>query len=124
MNKKEWVDGLRWLNHHQIIDLHFKLQEEIKKHYKLRDSGDHLERAVQLCEQQVALGELAFPAMKKKHAEQAAEYEAVIGKKYSVEFYAPGHHGYRQLITIMKKRKDFNRVCQLEKQRDDEGWRP
>ncbi len=31
VDKKEWVDGLRWLSVNQVVDLHFKLQEEIKK---------------------------------------------------------------------------------------------
>ncbi|MEL0569336.1 hypothetical protein [Citrobacter werkmanii] len=71
--KKEWVDGLRWLSVDQVVDLHFKLQEEIKKHYKLRNTGDHLERAIQLCEQQIALSELSLPALKAKHNAQAKE---------------------------------------------------
>ncbi|VDZ84359.1 hypothetical protein U0026_16810 [Kluyvera intermedia] len=123
MDKKEWVDKLRWLSGSQVIDLHFKLQEEIKRHYKLRDIDDNLERAVQLCEQQIALGELSFPALKEKHDNQAAEYEELTGKKYYMEFYAPAHHGYRQLISIMKKRKNFERVNELEEQREREGWR-
>lgn len=123
MNKKEWVDGLRWLSVNQVVDLHFKLQEEIKKHYKLRDTGDHLERAIQFCEQQIALGELSLPALRAKHDAQAREYEEHIGKKYPVEFYTPGHHGYRQLIIIMKKKKNLDRVAELEAQRDAEGWR-
>lgn len=123
MEKKEWVDGLRWLSVDQVVDLHFKLQEEIKKHYKLRNTGDHLERAIQLCEQQIALSELSLPALKAKHNAQAKEYEALTGKNMPFDFYAPAHHGYRQLIIIMKRRKDFDRVAELEAQRDAEGWR-
>lgn len=123
MDTKEWVDGLRWLRDEQIVDLHFQLQEKIKEHYKRRDIGDNLERAIQFCEQQVALAELAFPALKAKHNKQADEYEALTGSKSPVEFYAPAHHGYRQLITIMKKRKQLDRVAQLEAKRRSEGWR-
>lgn len=123
MDTKEWVDGLRWLSHEQVVDLHFQLQEKIKEHYKKRDIGDNLERAIQFCEQQVALAELAFHALKAKHNKQAAEYEALRGKKYPAEFYAPAHHGYRQLITVMKKRKQLDRVAQLEAKRRAEGWR-
>lgn len=123
MDTKEWVDGLRWLRDEQIVDLHFQLQEKIKEHYKRRDIGDNLERAIQFCEQQVALAELAFPALKAKHNKQADEYEALTGSKSPVEFYAPAHHGYRQLIKIMKKRKQLDRVAQLEAKRRSEGWR-
>ncbi|STQ71497.1 MULTISPECIES: hypothetical protein [Hafnia] len=123
MDTKEWVDKLRWLSAEQIVDIHFKLQEQIKKHYRLREEGDNLERAVQLCEQHVALAELALPALKEKHDSQAKEYEEVLGKKSPLEFYTPSHYGYYQLIIIMKKRKDFERVQQLEKKRDAEGWR-
>ncbi|WP_449575976.1 hypothetical protein [Lelliottia nimipressuralis] len=123
MDTKEWVDGLRWLSDEQIVDLHFKLQEKIKEHYKKRDVGDNLERAIQLCEQHVALAELAFLALKGKHYKQAAKYEALTGSKYPAEFYAPAHHGYRQLITIMKKWKQLDRVARLEEKRHSEGWR-
>lgn len=122
MDTKEWVDGLRWLSDEQIVDLHFKLQEKIKEHYKQRDVGDNLERAIHFCEQHVALAELAFPALKAKHNKQASEYEALTGSKYPAEFYAPAHHGYRQLITIMKRGKQLDRVTQLEEKRRSEGW--
>ncbi|HCM9256107.1 TPA: hypothetical protein N5L18_003968 [Enterobacter cloacae subsp. dissolvens] len=123
MDTKEWVDGLRWLSDEQIVDLHFQLQEKIKEHYRQRDVGDNLERAIQFCEQHVALAELSFSALKAKHHKQAAEYEALTGSKYPAEFYAPAHQGYRQLITIMKKRKQLDRVAQLEEKRRSEGWR-
>lgn len=112
MDIKEWVDGLRWLSADQVVDLHFKLQEQIKKHYKLRAEGKNLEKAAQLCEQQVALAELALPALKQKWE----------GDFKGVEFYAPAHHGYRQLITIMKKQKNLDRVAELEAKRNAEGW--
>lgn len=112
MDIKEWVDGLRWLSADQVVDLHFKLQEQIKKHYKLRAEGKNLEKATQLCEQQVALAELALPALKQKWERDFK----------GVEFYAPAHHGYRQLITIMKKQKNLDRVAELEAKRDAEGW--
>lgn len=123
MDTKEWVNELRWLSSEQIVDLHFKLQEKIKEHYKMRDTGDNFERAIQFCEQHVALAELAFPALKAKHDRQAAEYEALTGNKYPAEFYPPAHHGYRQLIAIMKNRKELDRVVQLEIKRHKEGWR-
>ena len=59
MEHKEWVDKLRWLSPEQIVQVHFGLQEDIKKFYKLREEGDNLARAEHLCEQMIALSELA-----------------------------------------------------------------
>ncbi|QKZ96213.1 hypothetical protein HWQ14_00055 [Enterobacter cloacae] len=36
MDHKEWVDKLRWLSPEQIVQVHFGLQEDIKKFYKMR----------------------------------------------------------------------------------------
>ncbi|WP_435952700.1 hypothetical protein [Dryocola sp. BD626] len=113
MDIKEWVDGLRWLSADQVVDVHFKLQEQIKKHYKLRSKGNNLKIAIHLCEQQVALAEIALPALRGK-------WERDFN---GVEFYTPAHHGYRQLITIMKKQKNLERVAELEAKMDAEGWR-
>ena len=44
MDHKEWVDKLRWLSPEQIFQVHFGLQEDIKKFYKLRGEGDNLAR--------------------------------------------------------------------------------
>ena len=39
MDHKEWVDKLRWLSPEQIVQVHFGLQEDIKKFYKMRGGG-------------------------------------------------------------------------------------
>jgi hypothetical protein len=71
----------------------------------------------------VALAELAFPEFKAKHKKQVEEYEALIGSNSSVDFYASTHHRYRQLIAIMKERKQLERVAQLETKMHKAGWR-
>ena len=124
MDIKEWVDGLRRLSPEQIVQAHIGLQEQIKKHYKLRAVGSNLKKATHLCEQMVALAELAYPALEEMHYKRVSEHESVLGQKHpDPEYYRPTHHGYRQLITIMKKRKDMGRVEGLEAKRDAEGWR-
>ena len=77
MTEDEWLDGLRHLPDETIIQLHFGLQEKIKKHYKLRESGSNLQKAIALCEQQIALSPLTLEAMKRKHQEEVNEYRRV-----------------------------------------------
>ncbi|EKK3986116.1 hypothetical protein PNF54_003564 [Cronobacter sakazakii] len=112
MNINEWIEQLRWMSTDQKVQVHFELQEQIKAHYKLRAEGDHLERAIQLCEQSVAFAQLAIEALREKWER---DYPGQ-------EFFVPAHHGYRQLITIMKKRKDMDRVKELLEKRATEGW--
>ncbi|EOC1277712.1 hypothetical protein ACI09F_000140 [Cronobacter turicensis] len=112
MDINEWLEKLRWLSAAQKVQVHFELQEQIKAHYKLRAEADHLERAIQLCEQSVAFAPLAFEALKDKWERDFP----------GQEFFVPAHHGYRQLIAIMKKRKDMDRVMELLEKRATEGW--
>lgn len=112
MDVDEWLEGLRGLSVDEKVQVHFNLQEQIKHHYRLRDKEDHLQRAIQLCEQSVVFAKLALPALKKKWQRDFP----------GVDFCVPAHHGYRQLITIMKKQKNLVRVAELEKKRDREGW--
>lgn len=112
MDVDEWLDGLKGLSIDHKVQAHFELQKQIKHHYQLRDTGDHLDRAIHLCEQSVAFAKLALPALKKKWARDFP----------GQDFYPPAHHGYRQLITIMKKQQNLQRVAELERKRDREGW--
>lgn len=112
MGEEEWLNALKGLSVDQKVKAHFELQNQIKHHYRLRAEDDHLQRSIQLCEQSVAFSRLALPALKKKWLRDFP----------GQDFYAPAHHGYRQLITIMKKQKNLQRVAELEKKRDKEGW--
>ncbi|MBF1887721.1 hypothetical protein, partial [Klebsiella pneumoniae] len=38
------------------------------------------------------------------------------------QFFAPGHHGYRQYATILKKQKDAAGLDALLKKKKAEGW--
>ncbi|MGP7753339.1 hypothetical protein [Klebsiella pneumoniae] len=92
MTEDEWLEGLRGLPDDVILKIHFDLQEKIKKHYKLRDSGKNLEKAIHYCQQQIALAPLAMSAMKKNP-----------GMYDNGQFFAPGHHGYRQYAALLNK---------------------
>lgn len=111
MTEEEWLDGLRHLPDDQILASHFGLQDQIKKFCKLRSQGDNLARAIHACEQQIALAPLTMAVMKKN----PAMYDNGV-------FFAPSHHGYRQLSTILKRQKDFDRLAKLEEKREQEGW--
>ena len=111
MALNKWIDGLRWLDVDQKVQVHFDLQEQIKHYYRHRDEGDNLQRTIHLCEQSVAFAELALPALKEKWE-----------RDFGGEFYSPSHYGYRQLITIMKKQNNLQRVTELERKRKREGW--
>ncbi|ENZ8418806.1 hypothetical protein L1C56_03770 [Klebsiella pneumoniae] len=111
MTEDEWLEGLRGLPDDVILKIHFDLQEKIKKHYKLRDTGKNLEKAIHYCQQQIALAPLAMSAMKKNP-----------GMHDNGQFFAPGHHGYRQYATILKKQKDTAGLDALLKKKKAEGW--
>lgn len=111
MTEEEWLDGLRHLTHDQILQSHFSLQEQIKKHYKLRADPRHLKKAIALCEQHIALAPLAMQALKQNP------------HRYSNgEFLAPAHHGYRQYAIILKRQKAFDELDKIENKKRSEGW--
>lgn len=111
MTEDEWLEGLRGLPEDVILKIHFDLQEKIKKHYKLRDSGKDLEKAIHYCQQQIALAPLAMSALKKNPA-----------MHHDGKFFAPAHHGYRQYATILRKQKDTAGLDGLLKKKKAEGW--
>ncbi|GAB2931331.1 hypothetical protein [Hafnia psychrotolerans] len=126
MELQEWLGKLKGLSSEQLIKTHFGLQEKIKKHYKLRGEGNNLKKAISLCEQQIAMAPLVIKAMRDKHHEDLkvlSEINRNISEPdISDEFYAPAHHGYRQLCVILRKLKQFERVAELEVKRNAEGW--
>ena len=72
--EEEWLDGLRHLTGQQKSDVHFGLQEQIKKHYKLCGDPNHLSKAIGLCKQQIAFASLALTALKAAHDQSMAGY--------------------------------------------------
>lgn len=123
MTEEEWLDGLRHLSHDQILQAHFSLQEQIKKHYKLRADPKHLKKAIALCEQHIALAPLAMLALKNAHNIRVAEYKKVTGKRHpNSEFHIPSHHGYRQYAVILRRQKDSDKLEKIENKKLLEGW--
>ncbi|WP_447879824.1 hypothetical protein [Serratia fonticola] len=123
MTEEEWVDGLRHLSDEQIVQAHFGLQEQIKKNYKLRAQGNHLKKAISLCEQQIALSPLTMKALRAIHKAECDEYRALIGRDSpGSEFYPPSHHGYRQYAVILRRAKNFEKLAEIEAKKKSEGW--
>lgn len=124
MNQEEWLKEFLHLNNNQIIDAHFSLQEQIKKHYKLRADPKHMKKAMSLCEQQIALSSLTLNAMKAKHNEDICEYKKIFGRPHpQKDFYIPSHYGYRQYAVILRKQKNFDKLEIIEAKRRKEGWK-
>lgn len=111
MTEEEWLDSLRHLSHDQILNAHFSLQEQIRKHYKLRADPKHLKKAIALCEQQIALSPLTLEALKSNPAMYS-----------NGEFHYPAHYGYRQYAVILRRQKDFDKLEKIEHKRKTEGW--
>ncbi|WP_036983091.1 hypothetical protein [Providencia alcalifaciens] len=111
MTEEEWVDSLRWLPDEEIIKLHFSLQEKIKKHYRMREKGGNLNRAIEFCKQQIALSSLAISALKKN---ENMYHDGV--------FFSPSHHGYKQYVVILKKNKDLGEISRIRDKMLEEGW--
>ncbi|MCK7106450.1 MULTISPECIES: hypothetical protein [Enterobacter cloacae complex] len=111
MTDSEWLDGLRHLSNDQILKVHFELQEKIKKHYKQREKGNNLEKAIALCEQQIALAPLSIKALKSNPALYT-----------NGEFFTPRHHGFTQLSVILKKRKELDKLQIIQNKMKMAGW--
>jgi len=126
MTEGEWIDGLRHLSDEKIVQLHFGLQDKIKKHYKLRAEGSNLKKAIELCKQQIALAPLTSDAMKRQHEANWEEVNAIKRKNgiatHTWPFELPAHHGYRQYAIILRKQKDFDTLELIESKRKSEGW--
>ena len=107
----------------EIIDLHFTMQEEIKKQYKLRANPKNLQNAISLCEKCVAISGIVIEAMKKKHRADCDEYARIFGRlSPNYKFYYPSHTAARQLCIILKKQGNANQIAYIEDKMAREGW--
>ena len=92
----------------KILDKHFFYQQKIETYYKQRDTDpDSLTIAVDACQQQI---ELAPQAIK-------------VFKRQSSDGFMPSHIGFKQLMIIEEKNKNYNVVIELGQQAKSQGWR-
>lgn len=91
----------------EILDQHYALQEVIQTNYRLRDNDSQaFARAIQACEQQIALS--------------ARAAQAYLGKFKGSTL--PAHVGYRQLAIIREKQGHLNEAIRLSERALKLGW--
>jgi hypothetical protein len=90
-----------------VLDTHFMYSTMVDVYYKDRENDPNaLDKAIYACTQQIAL------------SRQAAQ-------QFKVEYpkdHLPSHKGFKQLIIIRKKQKEFEEAIRLMKKYMEEGW--
>lgn len=120
---REAIARIAFLDCDEIVTLHFEIQEEIKKQYKLRKNQQNLDNAIMLCEKSVAISALVMEAMKKKHRKECDEYARTIGElSPNIKFQYPSHYAANQLCVILRKSGELRRLSEIEGKITREGW--
>lgn len=88
-----------------ILDAHFLYGQKLAIYYKDREKAGCLEKAVQACNQQIAIGEKAAEAFRKEFNDPL-----------------PSHMGYKQLAIILEKQGDFDKTIVLCQKAHGQGW--
>jgi hypothetical protein len=92
----------------EILDVHFFYQHKIEAYYKQRDTEtDALAIAIDACKKQI---ELAPQAIK-------------VFKSQSSDGFMPSHTGFKQLMIIEEKNKNYSVVIELAQEAKSQGWR-
>jgi tetratricopeptide (TPR) repeat protein len=90
-----------------VIDRHFLYQAKIQIYYRFRDVDDFaLSKAIEACEQQIAMSGAAATAFKKEYPD--AEL--------------PAHVGYQQLAIIREKQGNMNEAIRICEKAIEQGW--
>ncbi|EMM2809403.1 hypothetical protein RYG55_004412 [Klebsiella oxytoca] len=110
------------MNYKEIIDLHFALQEEIKRQYKLRKNKENFNNVIKLCEKSIAISSLVIEAMKKKHKAECNEYARFTGRISPLKFVYPNHYAAGRLSGLLRKQGDLDQVAYIENKMAREGW--
>ena len=89
-----------------IIDLHFFYQKKIETNYKKRNEDiSYLDTAIETCQEQIAIAPLVAKAMEKDWG-----------------LPLPSHVGYKQLVIICTKDKNYTQTIQLCESALLQGW--
>lgn len=89
-----------------VLERHFLYQSKIETYYRFRDIDDFaLPRAVEACQQQIAMSAEAAPAFQKEYGGEL-----------------PSHVGYQQLAIIREKEGNFEEAIKVSEQALSEGW--
>lgn len=89
------------------LSVHFYYHSRIIHWYKQRDRDPHaLGKAIEACEQQIAMSTIAAIAFQEKYPNQQL----------------PGHHGFHQLAIIREKQDDYSEAIRIARQAQSAGW--
>lgn len=89
-----------------VLDTHFLYGQKLEIYYKDRRIPGYLEKAIEACNQQIALGAKAAKAFQKEYKDSSL----------------PGHKGYQQLAIILEKQGRFDETIELCRTAESQGW--
>lgn len=115
---REKLAKIAFLDCEEIVDLHFTMQEEIKRLFANHDT----DAAVDLCERAVTISSIVMLSMKKKHIRQTDEYARVIGSLSPQQFVYPNHYAASRLVKIYSDSSDVEKLSELQNKMNTNGW--
>lgn len=89
-----------------VLDTHFLYGQKLEIYYRDRATPGCLEKAIEACNQQIALGANAAKAFQKEDKDSSL----------------PGHKGYQQLAIILEKQGRFDEAIELCRNAESQGW--
>ncbi len=89
-----------------VLDAHFLYGRKIEIYYKDRNKPGYLEKAIEACNQQIALAEKAAEAFRREYKESSLL----------------AHKGYKQLAIILEKQKKCKETIELCEKARKQGW--
>lgn len=89
-----------------VLDAHFLYGQKLGIYYKDRDIPGYLEKAIEACNQQIALAEKAAKAFRTEYTDSPL----------------PSHKGYQQLAIILEKQGKFDETVELCRNAEKQGW--
>jgi tetratricopeptide (TPR) repeat protein len=89
-----------------VLDAHFLFGQKLAIYYKDRDTPGCLEKAIEACNQQIALGEETMKAFRREYKDSSL----------------PSHKGYQQLAIILEKQGKFGETIELCQKAHKQGW--
>jgi len=89
-----------------VLDAHFLYGQKLAIYYKDRDKPGYKEKAIEACNQQIALGEKAVHAFRIEYKDSPL----------------PSHKGFDQLAIILEKQGKFDETIELCQKAHTQGW--
>lgn len=89
-----------------VLAMHFLYGQKLEIYYMDREIPGYLEKAIEACNQQIALGTKAAEAFRREYKDAPL----------------PSHKGYQQLAIILEKQGKFNETIELCQKAEKQGW--